>query len=98
MEPKSHASHRPVVLATAVLTVVVGLTVASFGGYLHPRSTAPKSLSPEPATTVLVPATDTAPIAPPPSEPMFASYTEHEEHEHAGRERGHHERGRHHED
>ncbi len=98
MEPKANASHRPVILATAALTVAVGLTVASLGGYLRPRSADPKSISPEPAPTVLVPVTAPAPLAPPPSEPMFASYTGHEQREHAEHEGRRHEREHDHEE
>lgn len=71
--------HRSIVLATAALTVAVGITVASLGGYLRPaHDRAP------PAATVVVPVTR--------SEPVFASNAEHEpgeHHRHHGREREH---------
>ncbi len=89
MEPKAKTSNRPIIVATAALTVAVGLTVASLGGYLRPRSAAP--LAPATEEPVTAPAT-----AATPEEPIFASYAPHEEREHA---RGHHhEREHEHED
>jgi hypothetical protein len=87
MEPKANASNRPIIVATAALTVAVGLTVASLGGYLRPRDATP-----------VVPVVTEQPVADPtPSEPILASNTPHEEREHAGRR--HHEHGHdHHED
>jgi hypothetical protein len=85
------SSKPPLVLATATLTVAIGLTVASLTGYLRPRSPTPERsatpTTPEPGPVVLVPVTATAqPAAPPERAPMFASYTRHhEEREHARR-------------
>jgi len=84
MDQHANALNRPIIVATAALTVALGLTVASLGGYLRPRDAA----RPAPVTA--------EPVDPTPPEPVLASYTPHEEHEHTG---GHHrEHGREHED
>lgn len=77
-----------VALAAAALTVAVGVTVASLGGYLRPaRDQAPA------IATVLVPVTPSPTAAPQtPSEPMFASNADHERRDrdrHSEREREH---------
>jgi len=75
-----------VALAAAALTVAVGITVASLGGYVRPAcDQAP------PIATVLVPVTPSPTAIPQaPVEPMFASNLDHEHRRHEReRERKH---------
>ena len=97
--PERTSSHRTssIVVATAAVTVALGVTVASLAGYLGPRAAAPPQRAGAPV--VLVPVTSEPAAAPAPAEPepMFADYVptrEHEREEHHGR----HHRERHHDD
>ncbi len=73
----------PVVLATASVTVAIGVTLGALGGYIGPKNDASAAPVDPPAPVMLVPATtqpQATPEPPPPEpEPMFASYRKHHE-------------------
>lgn len=69
-------SSLPVMVATAAVTLAVGVTVATLGGYVTPKAP-PAPATSEPAPEVV------APAAPDPEpEPTFASFRSHEKREH----------------
>jgi hypothetical protein len=81
MNPTNKSS-LPIIIATAAVTVAVGLTAATLGGYVGPKTVPlpePSASQPEAVPRVSEP------------EPVFASNRSHEEHERHEHAKRHHE-------